>query len=262
MSLLQNDAQHAVHRGRVLDAHHVDARDHHLPDDGVPELEDGVNHLPLIGLDDSLFFPHAHQQPDFLFGDQRRGEVDAPAQRPHQQVADQRQHADCGRKQDRDPGHRAAHPEREPVGVLGGKRLGGDLTHNQQGHRHRHHRQPGAPAGTQPLHKQRRRQDRGAHVHDVVADRQGGQDAPRLLLEQAAKLAGATIPVVAEPPQAKLVRGQQGGLRGREEGRQQQQQHQDEPAVRIARGLQRGPSRPFYRRSIASDYNTHGIVGM
>src|SRR5439155_3252274 len=106
------------------------------------------------------------------------------------------------------------------------------------------------------------RQDRGAHVHDVVADRQGGQDAPRLLLEQAAKLAGATIPVVAEPPKAKLVGGQQGGLRGREEGRQQQQQHQDEPAVRIARGLQRGPSRPFYRRSIASDYNTHGLVGM
>ncbi len=40
---------------------HVDARNHYLPDNGVRELEDGVNHLLLLLFEHAFLFPGFHQ---------------------------------------------------------------------------------------------------------------------------------------------------------------------------------------------------------
>ena len=54
-----------------VDRDHVGARQHHLADDGVAELEDRVDEASLLALDDVLAGRDVGHRADLLLGDER-----------------------------------------------------------------------------------------------------------------------------------------------------------------------------------------------
>ena len=95
----------------ALDEDDVGARHHHLADDGVAELEDGVDHHPLAVLDELVLLGEVDQVAQLGLG-RERSLAEALAGR--ERVADQdqqlRQRAEHPGQRVHDPGRRAARP--------------------------------------------------------------------------------------------------------------------------------------------------------
>ena len=67
----QSERDRLTDRLRALDEDDLGTRDHHLPDEGVAELEDGVDHLPLLVLDEVVGLGHVDELSELGLGGER-----------------------------------------------------------------------------------------------------------------------------------------------------------------------------------------------
>src|ERR1051325_7395745 len=68
--VLHDHVERSLRRSLDLDGDDVRARHHDLADDGIAELKDRVNHLPLALFDAALLVPDLGHRPDVLLGDE------------------------------------------------------------------------------------------------------------------------------------------------------------------------------------------------
>ena len=166
----QGQRQRLPQRLAALDEHHVGARHHHLADDGVAELEDRVDHLPLAGLDEVALLGQVDQVAQLRLGVER---ALAEAAAGGERVAEQ----------DQQPRHRAEHPverhresgggQADRVGVLQPDGAGGDADQDVGDHGHRGHGdEDGCPVRGEPVGAQDRGEDRGGELHDRAHEQQ------------------------------------------------------------------------------------------
>ena len=116
-----------------LDRDHVGTRQHHLADDGVAELEDRVDELPLLALDRLLVGRDVGHRADLLLGDER-ALLQALAREHDVGEADEaaRQHAQ--RREVREEPQQRRDAQRGAFGVLDRVRLRRDLADHEEQH--------------------------------------------------------------------------------------------------------------------------------
>ncbi len=177
----QRERQALSQRLRALDEHHVRARHHHLARQGVAQLEDRVDHLPLARLDELARLREVHHLAQLgLRREGALGEALAGSNRVAHHDQQLRQGTDHAREHRDRPGA----GERDAVGPLATQRAWADAD-NDEGddeHRGRGHQHGDAGRG-EHVQADDGHEDRGGQLARE-ADEQCGVEGWRRVLEQ------------------------------------------------------------------------------
>ncbi len=208
-----DDVDHIDDAGVRLHRDHVGPGHHDIPDDGVAEVDDGVNEGAFLLLDHVLGDRLVGDGPQHLVRRVRTG-FDALAREDGIGDGDE----GAGHPAERLEGHqRAHHPgaeERRSLGVLDRPRLGSQLGQDEDHHhfeRRRHHDTP-PTEGVSEDHPDEGGGHQGAELEGEQDDRQDGADA----LDQAQEGGGAAPALLHQrlrlglrgPGQRRLRQGQ------------------------------------------------------
>ena len=199
-------------------SHDVRPRDHHLPNQRVPELEDGVDELLLTLLDDLLLRGHLRHGPDLLLGDE--GALRQALSR-HDHVGELDKELGNGADGHGDPHDDGSQPEGHPVRVLDGERLRSHLREDEQ--------QDGHCSGGHPLTDlvevtdRHHGRQRGATEQDEQREQQHDVQVLSRALGDADHGPGPPTPFVSEVIGPDTVHPRDGGLRGRQDPGQEDQ---------------------------------------
>ena len=125
-----------AHAVSVLGQHHVDARDHDLARDGVPELEDLVNHPLLFFEQGSLL---GDEKLDLLFGDGRAPHVGSDTHDSGHCGGRCREEPNDGRQEPGEKRDRSSDGDGDFLGALKPQSLGHEFAEDES-HIRNHHR--------------------------------------------------------------------------------------------------------------------------
>ncbi len=214
-----------------VDGHrvHVEPRRHHLLRDGVVEPEDALEHLALVLLDDALALAGLDDVLDLVAGDVR-GLDGRPAAGDLVDDAGQVVEGDDQRQQ-----HvlrelqRLRDPQRPRLGVLDRVGLRRALAEQQHERRDAERRERDRLALRDVEREQPRRDRRHRDVDEVVPHEDGHEQAVGVVLERLDRRR-AGLALLGERLEAVLREREHRDLRGREERRQPEQDHEEPEA--------------------------------
>ncbi len=223
----QDQLEHLLERGLEGHGDHVGPGHHDLAQDGVAELEDRVDHLPLFLFDDVVPLGLVDHGLDLVLGHERAA-LQALAGGDHVADGDQQPGELPEAGEAGEEVHERGHEQRRPVGVLDGVGLGRHLGADEGDHGHDGGRDDHPePAADEPVHH--RGEQGGGEELDHQHQQQDQVEEPGRLLDQGQELGGAAAlllaqvhgPGPAHAGQAGLGRGQEGGDPGQHGHRQQ-----------------------------------------
>ena len=238
--MLAERGKDLVHGRLDVEAEHVRARHHHRAHERVLQLEDLVDHLPLLALDDPLAGAHVHERPQLLL--RQLGSlpplVAGEAHGERGQAAEEQAH---GRQRGPEPAHRPVDEGQEALGVLHRERHRQDLAEgreDQDGPEDLHDEpEPAAEHLVGDVGGERRGADVDQRDRHEQRDEQVVRAVDQLLGRRVAGLA------LRDTPEPRASEREVRRLRAREHRRAHDQRREDEQAGEDAVRHARVPSR-------------------
>ncbi len=222
--------------GGDVEAEHVRARHHDLPDQGVFELEHAMDHLALAALHHALARSHVDQRPQLLFRDLGPARLALGADHAEGDRGQGAQPGSDGPQQDREPRHRPVDPRRIVQRVL--DRQGHRQHLAEHGEQEDHARDGDAEAsGAEDLLGDRGGQRGGPDVDHRDADQQGHQQLVGLGQQRGQRSRMLAL-LLGQLPEPRAAQREVCGFRAGEHRREQEQHAEpdelrNDPAIHV-----------------------------